>query len=270
MSIPKDNRFQKSLSGSDNYRGISLFNSLSKLFDHIILLKYNFNNIMHAFYKEVIDHYMNNGSTVYSCFLDTSKAFDRVHYCKLLSKNIPKIVVRLYFDSYMRQKACVSWDNIKTSYFSMSNGVKQGGVISSFFSLYIGPLLLELKRSCIGCHINCTYMGVLSYAYDITLSCPSIWGLNDMLKMCERFSVENSILFNKKKTFCIKFGSKVKEGERAILDSSDLLCNDDVVHLGNYVNSACNDDVDCDIKNLSLLVMLISSCLIMGDYRQVF
>ena len=62
----------------------------------------------------------------------------------------------------MTQKACVSLDNIKTSYFSMSNGVKQGGVISSIiFSLYIDPLL-ELKRSGIGCHINGTYMGVLS------------------------------------------------------------------------------------------------------------
>ena len=70
----------------------------------------------------------------------------------------------------------------------------------------------------------------------------SIWGLNDMLNICERFSVENSILFNRKKTICIKFGSKVKEGERAILDSLDLLWIDNVVHLGNYVNSACNDD----------------------------
>ena len=91
-----------------------------------------------------------------------------------------------------------------------------------------------------------------------------------MLKICERFSVENNILFNKKKTICIKFGSKVKEGERAILDSSDLLWTDIVVHLGSYVNSACNDYVDCNIKNLPLLVMLISSWLIMGDYRQVF
>ena len=39
VSIPKDNK--KSLSGSENYRGISLFNSLNKLFDHIILLKYS-------------------------------------------------------------------------------------------------------------------------------------------------------------------------------------------------------------------------------------
>ena len=55
-------------------------------------------------------------------------------------------------------------------------------------------------------------MGVLTYIDNITLSCPSIWGLNDMLKTCERYLVVNSILINKKKTICIKFGSKVKEG----------------------------------------------------------
>ena len=32
VSIPEDNK--ASLSGSDNYRGMSLFNYLSKLFDH--------------------------------------------------------------------------------------------------------------------------------------------------------------------------------------------------------------------------------------------
>ena len=35
VSIPKDNK--ASLSNSDNYRGISLFNSINKLFDHVIL-----------------------------------------------------------------------------------------------------------------------------------------------------------------------------------------------------------------------------------------
>ena len=40
----------------------------------------------------------------------------------------------------------------------------------------------------------------------------------------------------------------VKEGDRAILDCSDLLLTDNVVHLGNYINNACNDDIDCNIK----------------------
>ena len=36
ISIPKDSA--ASLTRSDNYRGISLFNSICKLFDHVILL----------------------------------------------------------------------------------------------------------------------------------------------------------------------------------------------------------------------------------------
>ena len=75
-----------------------------------------------------------------------------------------------------------------------------------------------------------------------------IMDLNDMLKNCDRLSVDNSILFNKNKTIRIKFRNKVKEGERAILDSSDLLWTDNVVHLNNYINSACNDDIERNIE----------------------
>ena len=43
---------------------------------------------------------------MYACLLDASLAFDRVHYGKLfnilLSKEIPKCIVRLIFDSYLR------------------------------------------------------------------------------------------------------------------------------------------------------------------------
>ena len=33
-----------------------------------------------AVYIETINHYMNEGSDVYSCLIDASKAFDRVHW----------------------------------------------------------------------------------------------------------------------------------------------------------------------------------------------
>ena len=55
--------------------------------------------------------------------------------------------------------------------FCASNGVKQGGVISSiFFSQFIDPLLNRLSKSGYGCHIRGVYSGVLSYADDITMS----------------------------------------------------------------------------------------------------
>ena len=54
---------------------------------------------------EVINIYVNNNSSVYSCLLDASKAFVLVHYGKLfkilISKDLPKSVIRLYFDNYL-------------------------------------------------------------------------------------------------------------------------------------------------------------------------
>ncbi len=33
--------------------------------------------------KEVINYYLNNKSDVYTCFIDTTKVFDRIRYDKL-------------------------------------------------------------------------------------------------------------------------------------------------------------------------------------------
>ena len=46
-------------------------------------------------------------------------------------------------------------------------------------------------------------MGALSYADDIYLSCPSIRGLNRMIKISSFFANSNHITFNCKKTVCI-------------------------------------------------------------------
>ena len=73
-------------------------------------------------------------------FFDASKAFDRVHYgtlFRLLSKNdVPRCVIRLVFDSYIRQKACATWNKQMSEYFTMENGLKQRGVISPIFLAY--------------------------------------------------------------------------------------------------------------------------------------
>ena len=82
-------------------------------------------------YLETLHHYVNNGSNVYSCLLDASKAFDRIHYGKLftilLSKQVPAFIIRYLLDSYIRQMSRALWDTCCSAYFSMSNGVKQGG-----------------------------------------------------------------------------------------------------------------------------------------------
>ena len=88
-------------------------------------------------FKEIVDHYLHHGSNVHGCLLDASKAFDRVHHGTLfrllLKKDVPRCVLRLVFDSYIRQKACSTWNKQMSEYFTMENGLKQGGIISPIF-----------------------------------------------------------------------------------------------------------------------------------------
>ena len=54
------------------------------------------------------------------------------------------------------------------------------------FSLlyYIDKLLVMLRTTGIGWHLGSAYSGALSYADDITLLCPSVRGLNEMIVLC--------------------------------------------------------------------------------------
>ena len=170
---------------------------------------------------------MSNNSNVYSCLLDASKAFDKVHYGKLfhilLNQKVPFCIIRLLMDSFKRQMARVMWNSHVSDYFLISNGVKQGGVISPvMLNLYLDNLLISLKQSGLGCHINGTYMGALGYTDDIRLTCPSLYGINYMLDICNQFAKNNHVIFNTKKTICIKYGDAVKPQKCAKLNDTCL------------------------------------------------
>ena len=91
--------------------------------------------------KKLISSYHKQGSPVYCAFLDASKAFDRVnHYMlfkKLIERNMPTCFVRILYYWYNKQNMKVKWGNCLSSPFSVSNGVRQGGVLSPcLFALY--------------------------------------------------------------------------------------------------------------------------------------
>ena len=167
--------------------------------------------------------------------LDASKAFDKVHYGKLfnvsLSRDSHPCIVRIIVNSYIRQKARVSWGSYTTQCFDLCNGVKQGGVISAiFFTLYIDSLLIKLKESGYGCHMNGTFMGALSYADDITIISAGIRGLNKMLSISVEFA----------NTYCAKsmsimFGNKLSDCEKIQLQGKEIPWVDQIRHLGKFL-----------------------------------
>ena len=93
--------------------------------------------------KSVIKYYNLCNSPVFTCFLDASKAYDRVNHWtlfkNLLKRSVSIIVVRMLMFWYSKQEVCIRWGTKMSSYFNIS--IKTNNVLSwtilSIFICYI-------------------------------------------------------------------------------------------------------------------------------------
>ena len=149
VPIVKDRN--KDISDPNNYRGIAVTYVVSKIFERLILSKWEVllqsSEFQFGFKKgiecaecshvvqEAIDYYLSNGTnSMLACALDLSKAYDRVsHYglfCKLIKRGIPVAVVKLIEGWYTDQTLRVKWGGQLSEPVHVSNGIRQGGVFS--------------------------------------------------------------------------------------------------------------------------------------------
>ena len=71
---------------------------------------------------------------------------------------------------YTHQKMCIRWGNAIFPSFTVSNGVKQGGIISpNVFNVYKDRLSVLLNSSNIGGQTGHTFRNHLCYAGDLCL-----------------------------------------------------------------------------------------------------
>ena len=74
-----------------------------------------------------------NGS-VFTCFLDASKAFDRVNdrilFTKLGNRGTTQYIIRILSFWYANQQMCIRWGGTYSTSFNVSNGVRQGSILS--------------------------------------------------------------------------------------------------------------------------------------------
>ncbi len=197
IPIPKDpnGTGQK----SDSYIGIALSALCTKVFEYVILNMHSdsliSNNLQFAYKsgmftaqctwaaREVISYYNNKGSDVYC-----SKAFDLIKHDKLLeklvSKDVPPVIIRVLTFMYINGKARVKWNKEVSEYFNVSNGVRQCSVLSPYlFSIYIDELIENLEKSGKGCWVGKQFYDVLVYANNIKLLAPSLTALQSMVDM---------------------------------------------------------------------------------------
>lgn len=128
-----------------NYRAIAITTIFSKLFESLLLSKlqsflstaikqfdFKANHSTEAciyLLKDIVNCYVKSDTSVFLCFVDARKAFDRVNYSKLFLKlrerSTPLYLLGMLNFWFNTQQFCINWGNELSRQFGFNNGLRQ-------------------------------------------------------------------------------------------------------------------------------------------------
>lgn len=219
----------------DDYRGISLLPVLDKILQRIILnrilkrsktaihcLQGAYQNQQDALttafiIDETIKSCCEEGDQAYVCFVDISKAFDRMWINAMLYKlyyhaKIQGKCWRLIRNWYLDMKEAVYVKGLYSRTYTLMQGTRQGGILSPWlFLVYINDLITELEQTGWGVFLYRMFYGSPMFADDITVLSRVKVGLDNLLKCLNEYATKWQIVLNIKKTIILVFGEKIKK-----------------------------------------------------------
>ena len=164
--------------------------------------------------NEVTNHFLRRGASVTACLLDASMAVDKCRFDllfqKLVDKGLPAIVVIVLIFMYEEQTGNVKLAGERSNGFQISNGTRQGSVLSpALWSVYLDDLIKQLRSLKLGVHVGGVWLGAIAYADDLLLLV-----LAEMVKVCEVYGQQHNMVFSTdpvpglSKTKCMYFCGK--------------------------------------------------------------
>ena len=142
-------------------------------------------------------------------YSQTNVLLSVITYIKTRSLDICYRILSMW---YTHQKMCIKWGNAISPSFTVSNGIKQGGIISPIlFNVYMDGLSVLSNISNIGGQIGYTFLNHLCYADDLCLISLSSAGMQKLLNLCSKYAVDNSLTYNAKKSFSLCFIPRIEK-----------------------------------------------------------
>ena len=225
-------RERRKANNKDNYRGITLFPAISKIYEMILVNRLRqfasqkgyFSQMQFGFQEgvgcveasftilETISHMLEMESKIFRCFLDVRKAFDTVWIDGLLFKLFTELGIegRMWLaikDLYTGVKAPVLCSGSLSRSFDLSQGTGQGRILAPFmYNVYINSLLHVLSNHSYAICIRSLQLTSPSFADDITLLALLPSFLSVFMDMCHLYSMKWRYEFNHTKCEVVAFG----------------------------------------------------------------
>jgi len=118
-------------------------------------------------------------------------------------------IVRLLATWYNGSCVYVRWGSAVSAYFSLTCGVRQGGVLSPvLFTISVESIIERLQMSGYGCVIGGEFFGCIIYVYDFVLISHSGCVLQKMIDICVDELNCIGLSFNVKKNCLLRFGPR--------------------------------------------------------------
>ena len=179
------------------------------------------------------------------------RAFDLVNhdilFHKLSVRGLHLPVIRFLSSWYRSQQMKVRWGHSVSNSFHVSNGVRQGGVLSPvLFAVYLDGLLEELADCGCGCYWRNLFAGAFCYADDTVLLAPCASALRVMLNICCSYASTHGLKFNPEKSQLICFRLRHTHPCSATIKFHDttLPYSNEVTHLGHVLSYNLDDTPD--------------------------
>lgn len=144
--------------------------------------------------------------TVYACFIDFEKAFDKVKHQKMLDilKNtgLDDKDIRIIANLYWKQKANVRIEECHSDEIEICRGLRQGCILSPLlFNIYSEELFKEtLEEATDGIKVNGVVINNIRYADDTLLVADTPDGLQRLLNRVAEAGLEYGLKLNGAKT----------------------------------------------------------------------
>jgi len=222
--VIKDRKMCKTV--SDNYRPVMSSSMFLKIFEYCLLpylerelrispLQFGFmpgSDCQGAITlaKETIKTYTEGNSNVHCATIDLSKAFDKIDLSMLVDKlkqsDLPSSVVAII--DYMLNNAFVNvcYGNFIAHEWRVTNGVRQGGILSPLlFNYYINECIETVSSMPVGCRVCFQPVNIIGYADDILLLSPSASGLQRIMDEVETITKKLKLEINANKCFYVVF-----------------------------------------------------------------